>query len=172
MNTTRPKPSRNPWPYAIIAWFIIFGSSLAAWVVVAQRQSIDLVRKDYYEQEVRYQGQLDRMNRTAALRNEVNITYHAARRAVTISLPAGHITPRPTGTIHFYRPSDARLDFETALSVDDQGTQTIAAHSLRGGLWKVKVEWTAASQDYFYEQVIVVDESTAGGIAALPSQGR
>lgn len=170
MNSTPKKPSRNPWPYAIVAWFIIFGSSLAAWVVFVQGQAIDLVRKDYYEQEVRYQGRLDRMNRTAALRNEVNITYHAARRAVTLTLPAGHITPRPTGTIHFYRPSDARLDFETALSVDSQGTQTIAADTLRGGLWKVKVEWTAASQDYFYEQVIVVDESTAGGIAAVPAR--
>ena len=34
----------NPWPYAIIGWFLLFGSGMAAWVVVAVRNDPELVR--------------------------------------------------------------------------------------------------------------------------------
>ena len=78
MNSSLAKPSRNYWPHAIIAWFVIFAAALGAWVTVAVRQKMDLVRADYYEEEVRYQGQVDRLNRTAALRSEVAIEHFPA----------------------------------------------------------------------------------------------
>ena len=62
MNTatkTEHKP-RNPWPYAIIAWFVIFITAMTVWAVVATRNSMDLVRKDYYEEELRHQQQIER----------------------------------------------------------------------------------------------------------------
>lgn len=166
MNSTA-KPSRNYWPHAIIAWFVIFAAALAAWVSVAMRQRMDLVRSDYYEEEVRYQGQLDRLNRTAALRSEVALRHDGTKREVALQLPAAHLVPRPVGQIHFYRPSNATLDFQVPLAVDASGLQRIGTGALRGGLWKVRVQWGAAGQDYFHEQVIVLDEANAG-LAAAP----
>ncbi len=51
-----------------------------------------------------------------------------------------------------------KLDFHVALSVNERGVQSIAANTLRGGLWKVRAKWKALGQDYFFEQLIVVDE--------------
>ena len=169
MNTPTTKPARNFWPYAIIGWFVIFASALAAWTTVALRQKIDLVRPDYYEEEVRFQGQLDRLNRTAAIVSEVAIHYEASKREVTLLLPAAHRSPRPAGQIHFYRPSNASLDFDVPLAVDAAGLQPIRADALLGGLWKVRVQWNAAEHDYFFEQVIVVNEP-GPGITARPSK--
>jgi hypothetical protein len=169
MNPVPPKPSRSFWPYAIIGWFVIFASALAAWTTVALRQKIDLVRPDYYEEEVHFQGQLDRLNRTAAIRSEVAINYDSPRREVTLLLPAAHLSPRPAGQIHFYRPSNASLDFEVPLALDAAGLQRIGADALLGGLWKVRVQWSAAKRDYFFEQVIVVNEA-GPGITAPPPQ--
>ena len=169
MNSTTAKPSLNPWPYAIIAWFVIFASALAAWMTFAARQKTDLVRSDYYEEEVRYQQQLKRLNRTAALRGEVAIHYDAARREVTLLLPAAHRAPRPVGQIHFYRPANAALDFRVPLAVDAAGLQRVGTGALRGGLWKVRVQWSAAGRDYFFEQMIVVDEASPG-IAVAPTK--
>ena len=169
MNSTTARPSRNYWPHAIIAWFVIFAAALAAWVTVAMRQKMDLVRSDYYEEEVRFQHQLDRLNRTAAIRSEVAIHHDATKREVTLRLPAGHLASRASGQIHFYRPSDAALDFQVPLAVDAAGLQRIGTGALRGGLWKVRVQWSAAGQDYFFEQVIVADEASPG-LATTPAK--
>lgn len=168
MNSTGSKPSRNFWPHAIIAWFIIFAAALAAWVTVAMRQRMDLVRSDYYEEEVRFQNQMDRLNRTAALRSEVAIRHDGKEREVTLQLPAAQLASRPAGQIQFYRPSNASLDFQVPLAVDAAGSQRIGTGALRGGLWKVRVQWSAAGQDYFHEQIIVLDEADAG--IAMPVQ--
>ncbi len=169
MNSTTARPSRNLWPHAIIAWFVIFAAALAAWVTVAMRQKLDLVRSDYYEEEVRFQHQLDRLNRTAAIRGEVAIHHDTTKREVTFRLPAAQLASRPAGSIRFYRPSDAALDFAVPLAVDAAGIQRIGTGALRGGLWRVRVQWNAAEHEYFYEQVIVADEASPG-LAATPAK--
>jgi len=156
MNTPLPTTRRNPWPYAIIAWFIIFGGAMAAWVVVAVRQDPDLVRSDYYEQEITYQQQIDRLNRTSALRGELSLAYNAARHQVSFQLPAAHRLELVKGTIHFYRPSDAKLDFDVPLSVDANGNQRVNTEKLRDGLWKVRVQWSAGEDEYFFDQSVVL----------------
>lgn len=176
MNSTTTKPTRNLWPHAIIAWFVIFAAALAAWITFAVRQNMDLVRSDYYEEEVHYQRQLDRLNRTTAVRGQVAIHYDAVKGEVTVQLPAGHVAPRSTGLVRFYRPSEAALDFEIPLAVDAQGLQSIGRQNLRGGLWKVRVEWTASGQEYFFEQILVADEtptqSKAGRSLTVATPGR
>jgi len=152
MNATLQTIRRNPWPYAIIGWFLIFGSAMAAWVVVAVRQDPDLVRSDYYEHEIRYQSQIERMNRTAAMRGEVSIAYDATGQQIALRLPAAHFAQQPIGRVQLYRPSDARLDFEIPLALDEDGSQKVTAAKLRAGLWKVRILWTAGGQDYYYDQ--------------------
>ena len=130
---------------------------------------MDLVRSDYYEEEVRYQGQLERLNRTAALRSEVAISHDAMKREVTLQLPAAHLAPRPVGQIQFYRPSNAALDLKVPLAVDAAGRQRIGTGTLRGGLWKMRVQWSGVGQEYFFEQVIVVNEASPG-LAVTPAK--
>ena len=169
MNTTAAKPSRNLWPYAIITWFIIFASALVAWVCVTVRLKTDLVSPDYYEQEVRFQNRLDTLNRTAAIRGQVQIGYDAQKKSLSIRLPASHLTSKTTGSIHLYRPSNETLDRKIPLAIEAGGTQQIPADDLRGGLWNVRLEWTAGGADYFVEQVIVVDEATPS-TTAIPAK--
>lgn len=155
---TRPETSRSrsPWPWAIVGWFVVFAGAMAAWIVYAVRQDMDLVRDDYYQEEVLYQQQLDRMNRTQPLRGEVRVSYDASRHAITVALPAMHARQKISGRIQLYRPSDAKLDVTVPLSVSADGTQRIDAKNLRAGLWKVRLQWTADGQEYFLDEPIVV----------------
>jgi nitrogen fixation protein FixH len=146
----------NPWPYAIIGWFLLFGSGMAAWVVVAVRNDPELVRADYYEQEIAYQKQIDRLNRTAAVRGEVSVLYESMHQRIALHLPAGHLGDKSVGTIHFYRPSNAKLDFELPLALDSTGAQRIPTDKLQGGLWKVRVQWTSSGQEFFHDQSVVL----------------
>lgn len=162
MNSLASKPARNLWPHAIIAWFVIFAAALAAWITFAVRQNLDLVRPDYYEEEIRYQKQLDRLNRTAAVRHEIAVEYDAPRHEITLRLPATHAAERPAGHVQFYRPADAALDFEVPLAVDASGRQRIGTGGLTAGQWKIRVQWNAGGHDYFFEQTTVLDETTDG----------
>jgi hypothetical protein len=146
----------NPWPYAIIGWFLLFGSGMAAWVVVAVRNDPELVRADYYEQEIAYQKQIDRLNRTAAVRGEVSVFYESAQQQIALRLPAAHLGNKSIGTVRFYRPSNAKLDFELPLALDATGAQRIPTDKLQGGLWKVRVQWTSGGQEFFHDQSVVL----------------
>jgi hypothetical protein len=93
------------------------------------------------------------LNRTAAV--PVALDYDAEHGELKLRLPREHAVSRPAGRIRFYRPSDAALDFEIPMAVDDQGRQAVDVSARRGGLWRVRVQWKAAGQDYFFEQIVV-----------------
>ncbi|MEW6305290.1 MAG: FixH family protein [Verrucomicrobiota bacterium] len=145
---------RNPWPYAIIGYFVVFISCMAAWIAFAMRQDMDLVRKDYYEEEIRYQQQLDRMNRTQLLKAEVKVAFDFAVQRISVQLPATHADAK--GRIHLYRPSDAKLDRQFDLAVGGDGLQTLDAKELQAGLWKLRVTWASGGQEYHFEQPLVI----------------
>ena len=154
----------NFWPYAIIGWFVIFASALAAWATFAIRQKLDLVSPDYYEQEIRYQDQVDRLNRTSGVRGEVVVQYDGAKGEVTLRLPAVGPVDAVSGQVQFYRPADARLDFVVPLAVDSVGGQRIDVKGVRGGHWKVRPQWTIKNREYFIEQTVVLNETGSVGL--------
>ena len=55
----------EPWPIGIACFFAVLIASSATWAVVAQRNREELVSADYYEQEVAYQQQINRLKRSA-----------------------------------------------------------------------------------------------------------
>ena len=156
MNATLQLIRRNPWPYAIIGWFLIFGTGMAAWVVVAVRNDPDLVRGDYYEQEIGYQKHIDRLNRTTAVRGEVSVALENTRQWIALRLPLAHVASDFSGTVHFYRPSNAKLDFEQPLALDATGVQRVPTDQLQGGLWRIRVQWTTGGQEFFHDQSLVL----------------
>ena len=147
--------SRNPWPAALIAFFALFITAIVVFVIFASRHPMELVRPDYYSEEIEYQKQLDRLNRTQAIQAQVAIRYDIERAAISIVLPATQARPL-SGWVHFYRPSDAALDQKVPLIVDPQGAQQISAERLQPGLWKVRVQWTMNENEYFFDQPIVI----------------
>ena len=155
---TAVSKSRNPWPIVITCYFVVFFAGLVAFIVFACRHQVDLVRPDYYEQEIRFQEQLERVQRTRAIAQPVKVAYDAEQRCITIALPLAH-AGQTGGRIHLFRPSDARLDREIKLVTDASGVQRLDAADMRAGLWKVRVEWTVAGAEYFVDQAIVVKQA-------------
>jgi nitrogen fixation protein FixH len=149
------KPTRNLWPTSIVVFFVLAITFIISFIVWSLRQRDDLVSADYYEREVRYQAQLDTLNRSQALAVTTVVTFEPAQQTIVITLPPPQ-TQGATGSIHLYRPSDARLDRELPLALTADGTQRLDAKRLRDGLWKVRVKWNANGQDYFLDQPVIV----------------
>jgi hypothetical protein len=150
------KPTRNPWPIAIISAFILFICGTIGLVILACTQRSDLVSADYYEQELKYQAQMDRLSRTGQLATRAAVAYHPAQRRIMISLPPEQVRREVTGRIHLYRPSAAGLDRQLELRPDDRGVQSVDAADLLPGLWKVRVSWTVDRQEYYVDQPVVI----------------
>src|SRR5204863_3800605 len=106
--------------------------------------------------EIAYQKQIDRLSHTAAVRGEVSVSYESAQQQVALRLPAAHLGDKSVGTIRFYRPSNAKLDFELPLALDATGAQRVPTAKLQGGLWKVRVQWTTGGQEFYHDQSVVL----------------
>jgi len=125
-------PSRwNPWPVCIVA-------------------------PDYYEQEVRYQGQIERIQRARQRAQLASVTYDANRKLIRITLPPGQDLGDTAGSIQLYRPSAMAQDRQFKLKPGRDGRQTIQTANLQPGLWEVRVSWTVGRQDYFIDQRVVI----------------
>lgn len=154
MNST--KPAFNPWPYGIVATFVVFIASTAALIAFICQHSMDLVSPDYYEQEIRYQGRLDELNRTSAVRAQTRVEFDAATRRIRVALPPAHSGGRPSGRLELYRPSAAGLDRQLELDPDTTGQQTFEANDLAAGAWKARLSWSVNGQKYFVEELLMV----------------
>ena len=147
---------KNPWPAAIIAFFVIFVASMVGFVIWTTHQREDLVSPDYYAQEIRYQQQIDATKRAQAEGVAPRISYDAAAKRIDVRFPAPAALAAATGTITLYCPSEAALDQKCKLQPDADGTQQIAAATLKPGKWRVKTEWTVGDKSYYAEEAVFV----------------
>lgn len=142
---------------SIVAFFTVAIAACVAFVAFCQMNPSELVAADYYEQEVRYQGQIDRLGRTRALQDEAGIEYDSGREQIQILLPVPHAAGRGiAGSIHLYRPSDAGLDRWLELKTDARGRHALEVRDLSAGLWKIQVLWTNDGKEYLLDEKVVV----------------
>lgn len=151
------KPPFNPWPLGIVLAFAVFIAGTITLIVLASSQRTDLVRADYYEQEIRHQQQIDRLERTQRIAPDARVTYDRARARLEVALPAAQARRGPQGQIHLYRPSAANLDRHIPLDLDASGRQTLDATDLQPGLWRVRVSWSVDQEDFQLDQRLVVE---------------
>lgn len=154
LSSTATHPSYNPWPHALMAFFALLFVALAGVVWVAVSQPGELVSRNYYDQEMRYQGRMEAIRRTQALGQEVHVQSEPGR--LVVNLPADQVRRGAVGTIHLFRPSDARLDREFKLAVDESGRQVVDVRGLEAGLWRVRLEWAVGTEAFYREEPLVL----------------
>ena len=158
MNGDTPSFSRNLWPVGIVTAFMLFLAGTASLVVMSTHEKVELVSPDYYEQELRFQDQINRRGRAQSLQGQVRVSYDAAQHMLTLALPATHAAAHAAGDILLYRPSAAGLDRRVALDLDMQGRQTLDARSLSDGLWWVRVTWRAGNEDFAFDEKVIIGQ--------------
>ena len=143
------------WGYKILFLYLGFVALTLIMVFMAYRQDVPLVADDYYEKELKYQQEIDRLKNAALLPDPVRIQYDAGRHLLSIQFPveqSGHVT----GTIQLMRPSDPELDTEFTVNAGIEHRQEISTASLKNGLWKLKIYWENADKKYLEEQDLIL----------------
>ncbi len=134
--------------------FVVF---MLALVFFVSYHDIELVDDNYYQQELAYQDQIDRVNRTRQLDGQMLVTYDRPSGMVLIDYPVESVGVTLTGTVTMVRPSNSELDTEFPVSVDSLGRQYIDATQMTKGLWRTKVFWVNGTEDYFSEHVLIIE---------------
>lgn len=136
------------WGKSIVLVFVLFAGFIGTMVVSMSRQRIDLVRDDYYQDEIAYQQHIDRVANAARLTNKVPMTYLADTQEVAVFLPAS----LRKGTLLFYRPADRVQDFKVKIPQDHAARQLVSTKGLLKGHWRVQFTWSDGQRDYYTEQ--------------------
>ena len=143
------------WGTGIVIAFVIFMGGIITIAVYLMNQDVNLVADDYYDQEIKYQQQIDRIKRTKKLDTKNIITFNGT--TVNVTIPISLLNRDLTGEIYFYRPSDENIDIKIPLHTDSLGVQVIPVSGLEKGSWTVKVNWLTGKKEYFVEKHIFIN---------------
>jgi len=118
-------------------------------VVFFMNQKVDVVTENYYEKELKYQEQIDKIARTKALKDTLNI--ENTGKELIVKFPNVPDKAKGKDFIHLYRPSDQSMDVKIPIITDSTNSQVVSTKRLQKGYWKVQINWTSGGKEYFHE---------------------
>jgi hypothetical protein len=141
------------WGNKLVVVFIVFGCFIGYLVYRAVTTKYDLVSKDYYKDELRYQDKIDRIKNASKI-SDVKVEQDA--EAVIIHLPQEQKGFAITGDVFFYCITDDRNDYHTVLQVDSSNKQIFLKKALQKGAYELKINWQLGKELYYSEQKLMI----------------
>ena len=134
------------WGNKLIIVFVVFASLMATLVYKATQTKFELVSKDYYQDELRYQDKIDGAA-NAALTGPSSI--EVKDELILLQFPDAQKNANITGEAWFYCSVDATKDKRIALNVDSAGIQSIEKKRLQKGDYQVKISYEINEKKYY-----------------------
>ncbi len=134
---------------------VLFVGFLLSILIFAMNQPQNLVTDNYYNEELAYQQQIDRIQRSRALGQEPSIIYQRGGK-ISVHFPNEWLGRTISGTVLLFRPSDSKLDQTLLLKLGLDGSQLIDTCELQPGLWKIKLNWQMDGVSYYSENSLVI----------------
>lgn len=137
---------------------LLYGGFVVMIVTLAFRASsekVDLVTKNYYEEELKYQQRIDQKHMADSL--QLRPEWTVSNGQVSMRIPSAGHAQQVSGTIKFYCPSDAQKDFSYPFTGQADSSLVISHAGLAHSLYRVNVEWSQDSHQLLSESVLKVD---------------
>lgn len=127
---------------------------IATMVSLSISQKVDLVSKDYYEQELQFQNKINLMDRTRLLSEQ--LSWQVQNDELVLDFPDQFKGQQTSGKVFFFRPSDAVLDKNFELQTDTLNTKSKSIKKLKSGLYKIQINWEVENIQYYNEGFIQI----------------
>jgi hypothetical protein len=134
----------------IVVAFVLFALFIGTLVAVCVRQDINLVSASYYNEELKYEDQIVRINNTNRLSEKPTI----AKVHNSVEVKFAQDLKVKKGELRLFCPSNPAMDKAFTLSSDNQ--QSFDILSLHGGMYKARLLWEMGGKEYFVEQIIYI----------------
>lgn len=136
----------------IVVSFISFALFISVLVVVCVRQDVNLVSKNYYQEELVHGEKMEQIRNTNLLDEQPDIKVNGNQ----IELQFKRMHEVENGQMLFMRPSDAGLDQVFEVGSSEGTVVRFDAHDFEVGQYRARFKWTMEGKDYFFEKIIVI----------------
>ena len=142
------------WGRSLILVFIVFAAFMGYLVYRASGTHFDLVSKEYYKDELRYQDKIDGFRNAAAM-EAVQLRVDSAG-ILQIRFPEQMKGKPVQGSLWLYCKTDAGKDLHIPLAEDTTGMRVINLSGKASGKYQAKLHWEVLRVPYEFEQEIII----------------
>jgi hypothetical protein len=142
------------WGYKLMFTFIAFASMMGYLVYRSFGTNFELVGKDYYKDELRYQQVIDGIERANQLHTAVELKQLAGK--ITLQMPDEMKNKNISGSVLFYCAYDSKKDKRFVLNMDNDGTQLFDKNAVTSGTYTVKIDWNEEGKNFYTEKNITI----------------
>lgn len=136
-------------PYMIIGSFASFILFIGYIMYRTLTLNIDLVSKDYYQQEKYTDENIAIAQRSETLKEKLAIRYETAGEQLVFDFKDSTLFSGVDYSIQFYRPSEADLDFATTAHLAADKTYfAFSTQALRAGYWRGSISFEKEGKKY------------------------
>lgn len=150
------------WGTGIFLFYSFFAFTLFYQVYKSTQYDHSLVVDNYYEEDLKYQSTLDKLNNSSALTTPLKINYYEGLHIVELEFPEG--IKQITGSILFYRASNKKEDIRLPIRAGAENCLDIFVRTLAPGLWKIEVDWVGDGKHFLDRTDIFVPMELEEGV--------
>lgn len=136
----------------IVVAFALFAIFIGTLVTICIKQDISLVSSNYYNDELKYQDQIGRIDNT----NKLLVKPTIVKVDNSVQVRFDSQSKIQNGELKLFCPSDPKMDKAFSLSSSGGNTQLFDIKSLHGGMYKARLLWSMDGKEYFFEAIIYV----------------
>ncbi len=140
------------WGNKLVVVFVAFAGLMGTLVFKAVNTKFELVSKDYYKDELRYQEKLDGAA-NAAVAGKINLTQDAS--TITLQLPPSLTTIIADADAWFYCKTNAAKDQRFKIRIENGAYIFDKAKFLKDN-YELKLQLSAGEKQYYYSEFITV----------------
>jgi hypothetical protein len=139
------------WGYKIAFVYIAFVAGMGILVFKASNEKFDLVTKDYYDQELKYQQVIDQSANASKLSAPIAIKRNEGE--LKISFPNEMKNKKKLVDFYLYYAADAKRDFRKSFELNENELAQALPVGMKG-MYELKLTWETEGVKYYHEQRI------------------
>lgn len=139
------------WGYKIVLVYSIFVLGILLLVYKSSQQKNELVQKDYYADELKYQNVINALQNAKNVGGELIVVKKEGHLLVV--LPSYFKNTQVNGISHLYYAADESRDITKAFS-SNNGEFEMELLTMMNGYYTLKLDLEVNGKQYYYEQKI------------------
>jgi hypothetical protein len=142
------------WGTGIAIFYGCFMLTFIGIAIKSTQYDVNMVKKDYYTDDINYQKHLDKIHNEQALTEKLHINFDAESETVVLKFPKN--LPFPTGRVILFHPASDKDDKTFQIETDNAAQMNIPVKGLKNGRWQVQINWESGNKAFYKEEYIVI----------------
>lgn len=140
------------WGNKLVVVFVAFAALMGTLVYKAVNTKFELVTKDYYKDELRYQEKLDGAANAAAAGP---LVVKVSAGVIDIQLPQSLAATVADADAWFYCKTNAAHDQRSQVKIENGAHHFDASHFAKDS-YELKLQFTSGGKQYYYSSPVII----------------